>query len=512
MTEIGWFCSLLAQVSVFHVEQYLGSGAITAIALIVLLAVLLPRGRRSSIGSPVILLALYFTMRLLHAATPGDSLVDIPFHFFAILFLFLSLGRSSFLLAFHSILTRRFGTGIPKIVLDVIQALIFTAAFLFTLNAAGVTLTSLVTGSALVTAAIGLSMRDTLGNLFAGLAIQMQQPFEIGDWIQFDQHLFHIGEVLEINWRATKVLTLDQVEVIVPNSELAQAPIRNFMKPHGYSRRSIYVVAPYHVPPRQVHQLILEAVGGAWGVLEFPAPTVVTSDFNDRGVEYWVRIFTDRFDKRDAVDGGVRDRIWYAFHRNGISIPSPLRHVQLEEVTHEKRGQEEATRIDQNKKVLRGVEFLKVLPDGAIEQLAQAARRHLYAHGEIIVRQGDEGSELFILTRGEAAVTATNAEGTSVEIGRLGPCKFFGEMACMTGERRSATVTVTKDCETYIIDKDAFKPILEASPELAETMSEILATRRAEIDQRSAEVSGNGESSYPRRGDLLDRIREFFSL
>jgi CRP-like cAMP-binding protein len=402
---------------------------------------------------------------------------------------------------------------IPKIVLDVIQALIFSAALLFTLNAAGVTLTSLVTGSALVTAAIGLSMRDTLGNLFAGLAIQMQRPFNIGDWIQFDEHLYHVGEVLEINWRATKVLTLDKVEVIIPNSELAQAPIRNFTKPQEYSRRSIFVVAPYDVPPRKVHEVILEAVGGAWGVLEFPAPSVVTNDFNERGVEYWVRVFTDRFDKRDMVDSGVRDRIWYAFHRNGISIPGPLRQVQLEEVTREKQEQEEATRIDQSKKVLRCVDFLKVLPDSAIEQLAQAARRRLYAHGEIIVRQGDEGSELFILTRGEAAVTFTNAEGASVEIGRLGPSKFFGEMACMTGERRSATITVTKDCETYIIDKDAFAPILEASPKLAETMSEILATRRAEVDHRSAEVSGNGDDSYThRRSDLLDRIRNFFSL
>ena len=93
---------------------------------------------------------------------------------------------------------------------------------------------SLLTTSALLTAVVGLSLQDTLGNMLTGLALQMQRPFEVGDWIQFDPDPRNIGQVIEVNWRATTVMTIDDVEVIVPNGALAKAPIRNFSQPeHG---------------------------------------------------------------------------------------------------------------------------------------------------------------------------------------------------------------------------------------------------------------------------------------
>src|SRR6185436_2525909 len=110
--------------------------------------------------------------------------------------------------------------------------------------------------------------------------------------IQFDEQLHHVGRVIEVNWRATKVQTLDEVEVIIPNATLAQAPIRNFSKPHAYSRRSVFVTAPYHVPTRQVQRLILDAISDAAGVLRQPPPSVVTHAFTESGVEYWIRYFT----------------------------------------------------------------------------------------------------------------------------------------------------------------------------------------------------------------------------
>ena len=111
-------------------------------------------------------------------------------------------------------------------------------------------------------------MQETLGNLFAGLAIQMQRPFDVDDWIEFDDDPKHIGRVLEINWRATKVMTLDDVEIIVPNGTLAKAPIINFTKPTPTSRRSIYVQAPPDVAPHVVREAILSALPEADGVLE----------------------------------------------------------------------------------------------------------------------------------------------------------------------------------------------------------------------------------------------------
>ena len=90
-----------------------------------------------------------------------------------------------------------------------------------------------------MTAVIGLSLQETLGNLVAGLAIQIQRPFDVGDWVQLEPDPKRIGRVVEINWRATKVITLEQVEVIVPNGMLAKAPIVNYSKPSPVVRRSL---------------------------------------------------------------------------------------------------------------------------------------------------------------------------------------------------------------------------------------------------------------------------------
>jgi small-conductance mechanosensitive channel len=109
--------------------------------------------------------------------------------------------------------------------------------------------------------------------------------------------------------------------VIIPNGQLAQASIRNFTKPDRWSRRSLFVVTPYSVSPQRVQKIILEAIRGSFGVLDSPAPSVVTNAFTDRGVEHWVRLFTTEFDKRDRVDGMARDRIWFALARHGIEIP-----------------------------------------------------------------------------------------------------------------------------------------------------------------------------------------------
>src|SRR5690606_39397019 len=108
---------------------------------------------------------------------------------------------------------------------------------------------SLLATSALLTAVIGLSLQETLGNLFAGLAIQAERPFEVNDWIQFDEHRHRVGRVVEINWRATKVETSDRVILTVPNGVLARAPIMNFSRPTALVRRSVYVDAPFDAPP-----------------------------------------------------------------------------------------------------------------------------------------------------------------------------------------------------------------------------------------------------------------------
>jgi small-conductance mechanosensitive channel/CRP-like cAMP-binding protein len=492
--------------SLFGVEQGLG---VVAAALVVALWFLLPAGsERRLVRQPLLFLILYASacagQRALPEEAPGSRVLPVA----GALFLFAALGRGSVLLVLDVILSRRMQQAPPRIVRDVAQAVVWAVVVLATLRRAGVEPGSLLTTSALLTAAVALSLQETLGNLIAGLAIQVQRPFDVGDWIQFDADKAHIGRVLEINWRATKVLTLDDVEVVVPNATLAKAPIANFTKPTKVSRRSIFLTVTADVPPHVVHSAVLDALVGSFGVAREPAPSVVTNAFVDGNVEYWVRIFTDAFHKRDVVDGTARDRIWYALRRIGVTPASPPnRAIAVEEVATAIRAREEEE-LAARGRALRSVDFLAVLPEEMQRRLAAASAVRLYVEGEAIVKKGEASAQMFVVEAGEVTV-----ELHDVELARLGPGQFFGEMALMTGEPRNATVRARGPCRLLVIDAASLRAVLEAAPDSAVHISRVIAERQAALAQGpAAEQEALAGSTEERTSLLLGRIRKFFSL
>jgi small-conductance mechanosensitive channel/CRP-like cAMP-binding protein len=401
----------------------------------------------------------------------------------------------------------RISRPIPKIFLDVLRLLTIAAALVAILFEAGVRAENLFTGSAVLTAVLGFALKDTLGNVFAGLAIHAEHPFELGDWIQYDTNPAHIGKVVEINWRATKVITLDEAYVIIPNGQLAQASIRNFTKPEPWSRRSLFVVAPYDVSPQRVQQTILDAIRGSFGVLEHPAPSVVTNDFKERGVEYWVRLFTTDFDKRDRVDGMARDRIWYALARQGIEIPVATQQIRITQLPSPVIESEE-TAVERRVVSLQRIGMLGPLTPEQIGRLAEENVERVYAAGEPVIRQGAPGDSLFVIMSGRVEVTVVQEGTPSVRLATLEAGDYFGEMSLMTGAPRSATVAALVETRLLEVGKESFRRILAAQPNLVEQLGAALQLRQSERAQAMASV----DRSIPESQDMFQRIREFFSM
>src|SRR6185503_16264417 len=95
-----------------------------------------------------------------------------------------------------------------------------------------------------------------------------------------------IGRVMEINWRATHLVTLSEIEVIVPNGVIAKAALKNFSRPTTLVRHSTSVVLPDAVSPQRVQSLVSRVLADLPGVLATPAPIVLTGQFIDRGATY----------------------------------------------------------------------------------------------------------------------------------------------------------------------------------------------------------------------------------
>jgi len=136
-----------------------------------------------------------------------------------------------------------------------------------------------------------------------------------------------------------------------------------------------------------------------------------------------------------------------------------------------------------------------------------------YGRGERIVSEGDEGADLFLLERGQVAVTVDGG-GRAREIARLGPGDFFGEMSLMTGEGRRATVVALGDVEAVRLDKDTFREVLAGSPHVLDEIGRVLAARQEALDADAAAASagGAGQGIEQRSHALISRIRGFLRL
>ncbi len=487
-----------------------------AFFLLALAVVLLPAGERKRARQGAVLLALSLCCGSFRLVFPEKTLPARVLLFAATFFLLASMGRSLVLLVLDVVVERRTARPTPRIFRDLSTGVSYLLVGLIALRAIDVEPGSILTTSALLTAVIGLAMQDTLGNLVSGLALQMQRPFDVGDWIEVDAGQ-QAGRVTEVTWRATTVMTLDQVEVILPNAQLAKAAIRNYSRPSTISRRRVTVGVTYDAPPEEVHEALIAAAREAPGVLESPPPQTRTRAFGDSAIEYDLFFFIDDFGAAVRVDSGVRDRVYYALARRGIAIPFPTR--TLLPARPADPGQERTVQKDRCAAAIAAVELVRPLPDDARQLLAERAQLKLYGAGEVIVRKGDASNELFIVESGAVAVEVSREGPISpgaktrppMEVAELGVGQCFGEMGLLTGEPRAATVRAKRLCRLVVVDHDAFHAVLASHPEVVERMGVLLASRQAELDAAAtaAALAGPPEERSRR---LISQIRQFFKL
>jgi CRP-like cAMP-binding protein len=358
----------------------------------------------------------------------------------------------------------------------------------------------LLTTSAVGAVVVGFALQDTLGNLFAGLAIQIEKPFRVGQWVRIGDR---DGQVSEITWRATKLRTKEGQFLIVPNSNISKEPVLNFSEPIIPTQIDVEVGASYAVPPADVKRALLEAMSNSPLVMRAPEPQVMVKGFGDSAVNYiayfWVSDYGLEREARDLV----RTNIWYTFRRHNIEIPWPIQ-IQYERVeepiTTEKHI---AAAADQ----LGSVDLFKPLSAEARHQLAHAAGHHLFAAGECIVRQDAEGDSMFVVLKGQARVII---EPSGQEVAVIPAGGFFGEMSMLTGDRRSATVKAMGDVAVLEIEAKDFRELAVSNPDLLDHVSTIVGTRRTGLEDAKAAVAA--VVAPEAKHTFLARMRRFLSI
>jgi CRP-like cAMP-binding protein len=308
------------------------------------------------------------------------------------------------------------------------------------------------------------------------------------------------GLVSEVTWRATKIRTKAGNFVVVPNSVVAKETITNYSEPTQETRLEVEVGAGYETPPNEVKRVIAHALRSEPLILESREPEILIVDFASSAVTYRVRVWTTDFAADMRVRDRVRSHIYYAFRRHGINIPYPIQ-VQIEQGPAADVGTVNTTLLD-------GVEIFASLTGEQREQLAAASRAELFEAGQDIVREGELGASMFIVKRGEAAVTLAHAAG---EVARHREGGYFGEMSLLTGDTRSATVTAATDCEVIEIGADAFRRLVLADAAILDRVTAAVSKRRLELEQhRATRTMEPAVVEAPHT--LVDRVRRFLRL
>jgi small-conductance mechanosensitive channel/CRP-like cAMP-binding protein len=347
---------------------------------------------------------------------------------------------------------------------------------------------------------IGFALQDTLGNLFSGLAIQIEKPFRVGHWVTIAGT---DGLVSEVTWRATKIRTKAGNFVVVPNSVVAKETITNYSEPTQDTRLEVEVGAGYDTPPNEVKAVIARALRDEALLVRDREPEILVVDFASSAIIYRVRVWTTDFAADMRIRDRVRSHIYYAFRRHGIVIPYPIQ-VQIDqEPTAVVPGGDPA-----RARLLDEVAIFASLTADQRAQLVASSRPQLYEAGQVIVREGDAGESMFVIRHGEASVTLANTDG---ELARHREGGFFGEMSLLTGDARSATVTAVTDCELIEIASEAFRHVALADAAILDRVTAAVATRRAELDQhRATRASGSAVAETPQT--LVARVRRFLRL
>ena len=377
---------------------------------------------------------------------------------------------------------------------DLASAAIYLGAVLTILSVTfSVSVTGLVATSGIIAIVVGLALQSTLGDLFSGIAIGIEKPFDIGDYIWLEGGIE--GSVIETNWRATRIVTDANDIATVPNSVIAKGRLLNRSRPTEIRTDTIRIVLDSAVLPRNGIELLEAAALGTDGLADDPRWRIVCTNVSGEGTVYELRFSAPRRDlvvTRSSLLDSVARHARYAGVAMAMQNSLPLQPVPTPECHT----------------LLAEIDLLSDLSEPERRNLASHTRVRRGRRGERLFDQGDTRASLFFVAQGVFEVVyETGTVGK--RLGVITPGEHFGELSVLTGASTPATVAALTAFVVYELTKEALALPMRENPNLLHAFEAGAARSRERIDSLLVAQDGASEESG---GRLIDRIRAFFDL
>lgn len=420
----------------------------------------------------------------------------------------LLVSRSLTLFVWEGWIRHRTGHPVPRLLEDLTSGIVWIVAFSIIAGSVfDLPLSGLVTTSGVAIAIIGFALRGMISDIFTGIAIGVERPINPGDWIEVDGH--PPGRVIDMNWRATRILTLDEVMVVVPNSQLGVQAFRNYSQPKRFYRVAAEFTLDYRVPAAQAERVLLAAVREIPELRSIPrSPDVMAGEFTERGIKWLMRFWIADVKRERQIVNQVLRNVQRNLNFAGLDVPA--QRVELSRPAHIAAWDDEE---GAKRQFVTGIGLFDALQEDEIKRITDRIKSTFCKTGQAVVTQDEPGQSLFIIKEGVLNVVIRDGSGTESVVGQLSAGSFFGEMSLLTGANRAATVVPALDSVVYEITKDEIEPMLKARPNLVEFLSRTLAERQMANQNRQDQSQRDKESATASLSQhLFDRISHFFHI
>ena len=351
---------------------------------------------------------------------------------------------------------------------------LFLGLFVF-LNVEGYSITGVYVSTGAVAALVAFAMQQTLGDLFSGIAMSIERPFRLGDWIALNDGTE--GQVIDINWRTTRLRGWDNATFVIPNGELARQGFKNLHGSGHFFAPWYEIKIPAEVDPRFAKALLLEAALRCDKVLRQPLPVVRLIDASTVPYIYMVWVHFPNYPAMFVGREELYREVHYALNRAGIQTAPEIHEI------HARKAEVPRAEPPTTLLALKGLDLASSLTEDELEKLASMSQHFVFDAGTVLLREGAIAEAFDVLINGVVESSITLSRGSRKVVERLSPGQYFGITSMITTHPSILEFTALTDVTVIRIDTGCLRSLLADRPDLSEEFAKIVKQRLDRVEE-----------------------------
>ncbi len=363
-------------------------------------------------------------------------------------------------------------------------------------------------GLSFLGAGVALALQSPILDTFSGGVIDIERPIQVGDWIKIDGYE---GQVIDMGWRSTvlKEAPLGNM-IFIPNSKFSTNTLVNYSRPGKTYKEQIKISLDYIVPVDRAKRVLESALYKVPEVKDSGSAQVFAWETTTGGVDFMIFYDCPDLGSRGILRHKVQSSILHELDKYGMKVSESIGEYML---SKGHPGPYAAMPERDAKHAVDSIDLFASLKPDEKKILIDGLREHKLKAGMDIVLQGKDGDSMFIIEEGAVEVMVALKKGQQPQrVAILTSGAFFGDMALLTGEKRSATVRAMTSLRVFEIRKETLVPLFQKSPALMQKLAEVVAERKMANKKLKISVEKATKEVKKEASGILSKIKSFFTI